>query len=150
VGEVGLREFLRQYVDAQPGPVLTAAGTRIGTHQGALFYTHGQRHGLGIGGGRPFYVIGTDIATNTVFVTDDPVDPVLETDHFTLTQTHWILGAPESGRTYQVRSRHRADLINCTIAHDEVRMVRPERAVTPGQSAVIYDGDTVLGGGIIS
>jgi tRNA-specific 2-thiouridylase len=151
VGEVGIREFLRQYVSAEPGPVLTAAGTAIGTHQGALFYTHGQRHGLGIGGGKPFYVTGTDVATNTVYVTDDPVDLQLETDQFTLEQTHWINGAPQPGRTYRIRTRYRADLIDCQIdADNHVTMARAERAVTPGQSAVIYEGDHVLGGGIIA
>jgi tRNA-uridine 2-sulfurtransferase len=150
VGEVGLREFLRQYVTAEPGPVVSTTGAAIGTHQGALFYTHGQRHGLGIGGGRPYYVTRTDVATNTVFVTDDPADLELETNHFTIEQTHWVTDPPEPGRTYQIRTRHRADLIDCTIAGGEVHMIRPERAVTPGQSAVIYDGDLVLGGGIIS
>jgi tRNA-specific 2-thiouridylase len=150
VGEVGIREFLRQYVAAEPGPVLTTAGATVGTHQGALFYTHGQRHGLGIGGGKPFYVTGKDVNTNTVFVTDDPADLQLETDTFTLEQLHWIDSAPVPGRTYQCRTRHRADLIDCRIDDGTVKLARPERAVTPGQSAVIYDGDTVLGGGIIA
>jgi tRNA-specific 2-thiouridylase len=150
VGEVGIREFLRQYVSAQPGPVLTTAGANIGTHEGALFYTHGQRHGLGIGGGKPYYVTGKDIATNTVFVTDDPADLDLETDHFTLEQTHWINDAPKPDHTYQVRTRYRADLIDAQIKDNHVQMAYSERAVTPGQSAVFYDGDRVLGGGLIA
>ncbi|MDF2461610.1 MAG: transposon TnsE [Candidatus Saccharibacteria bacterium] len=150
VGEVGIREFLRQYVAAEPGPVLTTAGATVGTHQGALFYTHGQRHGLGIGGGKPFYVTGKDVATNTVFVTDDPADLELESDTFRLEQLHWIDSAPAPDRTYQCRTRHRADLIDCRVDGATVTLDHPERAVTPGQSAVIYDGDTVLGGGIIA
>jgi tRNA-specific 2-thiouridylase len=149
VGEVGVREFLRQYVPAEPGPVV-AAGAVIGTHEGALFYTHGQRHGLGIGGGRPYYVTGKDIDSNTVYVTADSGDLELETDTFRLESPHWINNPPAPDRDYQVRTRYRADLIECRIDGDRVSMVRRERAVTPGQSAVIYDGDRVVGGGIIA
>jgi tRNA-specific 2-thiouridylase len=166
VGEVGIREFLRQYRHAEPGPVVLAAtAATLGQHQGALFYTHGQRHGLGIGGGTPLYVTHTDVATNTVYVTADPADLSLESDHFALEHTHWINGAPEPGITYRVRARHRAALIPGTLmpakpraagrpappSHYTVRLEHPERAVTPGQSAVIYDSDgSVLGGGLIA
>jgi tRNA-specific 2-thiouridylase len=155
VGEVGIREFLRQYVEVSPGPVLDrATGRRLGEHQGAVFYTTGQRHGLGIGGGRAFYVVDKDMSTNTVYVTSDPVSLELETDHFAITQPHWINQAPELGRAYQIRSRYRADLIDgqltATPGGYEVQLVRPERAITPGQSAVVYDGDFVLGGGTIA
>jgi len=156
VGEVGIREFLRQYIQATSGPVLhRATGRTIGEHQGAVFYTTGQRHGLGIGGGTPYYVVGKDVAANTVFVTDDPADLELEAAEFTLEQPHWIGPAPEPGRTYAVRARYRADLIPGTVTETTsgaylVTLERPERAVTPGQSAVIYDGDNVLGGGIIA
>jgi tRNA-specific 2-thiouridylase len=156
VGEVGIREFLRQYVPAEPGPVVLAAtGARLGQHQGALFYTHGQRHGLGIGGGTPYYVTGKDIATNTVFVTGDPADLSLESDRFELEHCHWINGAPDPGTTYRVRLRHRGDLIAGTLTKTvrgyRVQLERPERAVTPGQSAVVYASDgRVLGGGLIA
>jgi len=155
VGEVGIREFLRQYVQAAPGPIVDrATGRVLGEHQGAVFYTTGQRHGLGVGGGQAFYVIGKDMAKNTVYVTADPADLQLETDRFAITQAHWINAAPKPGQAYQIRSRYRADLIDgqleATASGYEIRLVRPERAVTPGQSAVVYDGDTVLGGGVIS
>jgi len=155
VGEVGIREFLRQYVKSAPGPVLDhTTGRLLGEHQGAVFYTIGQRHGLGIGGGQAFYVVGKDVATNTVYVTSDPHDLVLETDHFTIAQTHWINGAPEPGRVYQIRTRYRADLIDgqlaATTRRYNVQLVRPERAITTGQSAVVYDGEVVVGGGIIA
>jgi tRNA-specific 2-thiouridylase len=118
-----------------------------------VFYTIGQRHGLGIGGGQAFYVVGKDIAKNTVYVTANPEDLELETSEFALTGAHWIAGAPATGRTYQLRSRHRADLINGQLMPlpdgYAVHLVRPERAITPGQSAVVYYGDLVLGGGII-
>jgi tRNA-specific 2-thiouridylase len=150
VGEVGIREFLRQYGAAEPGPVLTTAGATIGTHEGALFYTHGQRHGLGIGGGMPFYVTSTDVAANTVTVTDDPEDPALATSTFKLVQANWIGDSPTPGLPYSCRVRHRGALIPCSILGSAVTLSSPERAVTPGQSAVIYDGERVLGGGIIA
>jgi len=157
VGEVGLREFLRQYLEVAPGPVLHAStGARLGEHQGAVFYTTGQRHGLGIGGGTPYYVTAKHIASNTVFVTDNPADLELETANFTLADLHWLGELPQPGRTYAVRARHRADLIPATIsiANDRahVALERSERAITPGQSAVVYDLQTsrVLGGGIIA
>lgn len=154
VGEVGLKQFLRQYLDAQPGPVVDASGRTVGTHEGAMFYTHGQRHGLGIGGGQPYYVTHKDIATNTVFVTTNPSDPDLAARQVTIEQIHWIGAEPISGKTYQARLRHRGELIDCTLAPAEIdtqaiTLSHAERAVTPGQSVVIYDGDIVLGGGIV-
>ncbi|HSX01906.1 MAG TPA: tRNA 2-thiouridine(34) synthase MnmA [Candidatus Saccharimonadia bacterium] len=155
VGEVGIKEFLRQYVVAEPGPVVDVAGRTLGQHDGALFYTIGQRHGLGIGGGKPFYVTGKNITTNTVYVTADPADLALESADLTLEQPHWIGGkAPAAGPGYQLRARYRADMIGAELMpaghHWHVRLARPERAISPGQSAVIYRGDEVLGGGIIA
>jgi tRNA-specific 2-thiouridylase len=157
IGEVGLREFLRQYIDAEPGPVLHhVTGAKLGEHQGAAFYTHGQRHGLGIGGGTPFYVTAKDVETNTVLVTDDPADLQLESTAFTLVNPHWVNEAPDPAHTYLIRTRHRAVLIPGTITvtgdHAHIELERSERAITPGQSAVVYEPATgrVLGGGIIA
>jgi tRNA-specific 2-thiouridylase len=151
VGEVGIREFLRGYVSAAPGPVVHAiTGATLGTHQGALFYTLGQRHGLGIGGGSPYYVLGKDIDENKLFVTDDPRDLALSSDQFVLTGANWINGEPQPDRTYQVRTRHRSDLVPARLTGNSVQLQRPDRAITPGQSAVLYHGDLVLGGGIIT
>jgi tRNA-specific 2-thiouridylase len=154
VGEIGIRDFLRQYVTAVPGPVLSKTGVVLGQHQGAVFYTIGQRHGLGIGGGHPYFVIAKDIATNTVHVTDDPADLELESDQFKINQIQWINGAPDTDQIYQVRSRYRADLIDAKLTKTDegydIQLTAPERAITSGQSAVIYDGDLVLGGGIIA
>ncbi len=152
VGEVGMKAFLDQYVTAVAGPVVHAAtGDAVGQHAGAVYYTIGQRHGLGIGGGQPLYVTAKDMATNTVYVTDEPIDGSLERDEFRLVDTHWIGIAPVPGRVYQIRTRYRAVLIDGTIDADGlVRLVQPERAVTAGQSAVLYDGDVVVGGGFIA
>ncbi len=155
VGEVGMKEFLGQYLKVQPGPVVNQrSGETIGQHDGAVFYTIGQRHGLGIGGGKPFFVIGKDMAANTVFVTDDPADLELSSDEFELENIHWINDAPRAGKPYQIRSRHRAELIGGMLEpagkNWHVKLAKPERAVSPGQSAVVYDGQRVLGGGIIA
>lgn len=154
VGEVGIKSFLAQYVETQSGPVI-CDGEVVGQHDGAVFYTIGQRHGLGIGGGKPYYVTSKDMATNTVYVTADPNDLSLEKTAFGLEQTHWIGDEPEPGKTYQVRIRHGGRLTSCKLEPTEggewrVVMAEPERAVAAGQSAVIYDAEAVLGGGLIT
>ncbi len=154
VGEVGIKDFLSQYTKARSGPVIRASdGVEVGSHDGALFFTIGQRHGLGIGGGKPYFVIGKDMETNTVYVTDDPADLRLSSNKFSIGNIHWINGDPDPTKTYQVRSRYRAQLIDCHLNQTangyEVMTDYSERAVAPGQSAVIYDGERVLGGGVI-
>jgi tRNA-specific 2-thiouridylase len=149
VGEVGIKAFLEDRVEAVPGPVMLG-DTVVGEHDGAIFYTIGQRHGLGIGGGKPFYVTGKDMKTNTVYVTDDPNDLSLERDEFGLQDLHWIGAAPEVGKTYKVRIRHGGRLTAGVLEKgSRIRLTKPERAVAVGQSAVLYDGDLCLGGGII-
>lgn len=155
VGEVGIKEFLGQYITFAPGPVvLKRTGQELGRHDGAAFYTIGQRHGLGLGGGRAYFVVSKDMASNTVYVTDDPADLELSSRRFTLQDTHWINGQPEEGQPYQVRSRYRAAAIPAKLnRHDggwQVELEHPERAVAVGQSAVVYDGETIVGGGFIS
>jgi len=154
VGEVGLREFLRQYITAAPGPIIDDQGEELGQHQGAVFYTIGQRHGLGIGGGQPYYVTGKDMPANAVFVSK-AAEVALASDSCIIADVHWIHSAPQAGRRYQLRSRHRAELIDCQLepagpGRYRVHLGRAERALTPGQSAVIYDGEEVVGGGIIA
>jgi tRNA-specific 2-thiouridylase len=154
VGKVGIKDFLQQYVTAEPGNIIDKnTGKVVGEHEGAIYYTFGQRHGLGVGGGLPYYVIGKDMAKNEVYVTTDLNDDSLWRDHIVLGDLHWINGAPETGKTYMVRTRHRAPLIDCEITDvtgDTVmlKLKDAERAVTPGQSAVLYDGNRVVGGGI--
>jgi len=154
VGEVGIKAFLSQYVTAEAGPVLgRTTGRQLGTHAGAVFYTTGQRQGLGIGGGTPYYVTGKDMASNTVFVTGDPSDLSLATDAFAMTQIHWIGAAAVSGQTYQIRIRHRGSLVSGELHFEagvwSIHSAQEIRAVTAGQSAVVYDGEIVVGGGII-
>lgn len=155
VGKIGIKEFLQNYVDAEPGDIVDKkTGKVLGQHEGAIFYTIGQRHGLHVGGGLPFYVVGKDMGKNIVYVTTDLNDENLWHDELYLSQLHWINDAPIVSKTYGVRTRYRAALIDGRIESLEgdqlkIRLDDPERALTAGQSTVLYDGDRVLGGGIV-
>ncbi len=155
VGKVGIREFLGQYVETSPGPIIDSRTEQtLGHHDGAIFYTLGQRHGLNIGGGLPYYVTGKDMDKNEVYVSTDLNDRAFWKDTIGLGSVHWISGqAPAAGR-YQVRVRHRAPLVEAELeaTSDQVslKFANPERIVAPGQSVVVYDGDVCLGGGIVN
>jgi tRNA-specific 2-thiouridylase len=150
VGNVGIREFLSQFVTTQPGPIIEQeTGQVLGRHDGAIFYTFGQRHNLGVGGGLPYYVVGKDMDKNEVYVSSNLNNGEFWRSELKLTDTHWINQPPEAGKTYQVRLRHRAPLLECKFNNNVVKLTTPERAIAPGQSAVIYDGQIVLGGGIV-
>lgn len=154
VGKVGIRDFLEQYVQTEPGVVIDAYGREIGRHDGAIFYTIGQRHGLNIGGGFPYYVTGKDMEKNEVYVTTDLNDKKLWHKQLKLVDMHWITPNTQETFSCQVRTRYRAPLVEATITVNEgtvsVELADEVRAVTPGQSAVLYDGSKVLGGGIIA
>lgn len=154
VGKVGIKDFLLHELGPQPdGPIINDSGLVVGRHDGAVFYTIGQRHGLNIGGGLPYYVAGKDMQKNEVYVTTRLDDDRLWHSRLHLSDTHWINGPPEPGKTYQVRSRYRAPLIPCTVSLEanrvELNLDEAVRAVTAGQSAVLYDGSRVVGGGIL-
>ncbi len=153
VGKIGIREFLSQYVEQKPGLVIDKnTGKTLGQHDGAIFYTLGQRHGLDVGGGLPYYVVGKDMNKNEVYVTTDLNDGALWKTDIRLGNTHWINDAPSPGM-YQIRVRHRAKLVQAELSFEEsnvrLKLANTERAVTSGQSVVIYDGDICLGGGIV-
>ncbi len=153
VGKVGIKEFLQNYVTTQPGAIIEQNGVTIGEHDGAIFYTIGQRHGLNVGGGLPYYVVGKDMAKNEVYVTSRIDDERLWRTELELTDLHWINAAPESVKTYQIRTRYRAPLVECHFEggnFNKVFLKDAIKAVTAGQSAVIYDGDIVVGGGIVT
>lgn len=153
VGSVGIKEFLTQFVRTTQGSILDQNGLNVGSHDGAIFYTIGQRHGLNAGGGLPFYVTGKDMHKNIVYVTTDLQDENLWTKIINLTDMHWIAGPP-SGQEIFVRTRHRSELIKIkSMAADgrkyTIELDNALRALTPGQSAVIYTNDECLGGGVI-
>lgn len=154
VGKIGIREFLGQYVEQVPGEIIDIQTRKVlGHHDGAIFYTLGQRHGLDLGGGLPYYVVGKDMAKNEVYVTTDLNNEALWKTNVQLGAVHWINEVPQAG-TYQVRVRHRAPLIQADLSYGrdgavELVLRDEQRAVASGQSIVIYDQDTCLGGGII-
>jgi tRNA-uridine 2-sulfurtransferase len=159
VGKVGIKDFLLHELGEQAhGPIVDQHGAAIGEHDGALFYTIGQRHGLNVGGGLPYYVTGKDMAANTVYVTTDLQDDKLWQRQVRLADMHWINGAPSDADVaagLQVRTRYRAPLIK-VLALDQLDNGRctfeledDVRALTAGQSAVVYSGDHCLGGGIV-
>lgn len=154
VGKVGIKEFLGQYVKTQTGDILNQDGQTLGKHDGAIFYTIGQRHGLELGGGLPYYVVDKDMKTNTVTVTTDIDDERLWSQDISLVSFHSISDPPKPGSKYMVRARHRAELIEAELVSingdsAEVSLKDPSRAITPGQSLVFYEKDQVVGGGII-
>ncbi|MBW5799800.1 tRNA 2-thiouridine(34) synthase MnmA [Halomonas elongata] len=160
IGERRFRDFLRQYLPAQPGTIATPDGDVIGEHMGLMYYTLGQRQGLGIGGlanysDAPWYVADKDLERNVLTVVQGKHHPLLYTDSLATEAMDWVAGTPPAreGR-YHAKTRYRQDDVPCTmrVAEDggvEVHFDDPQRAVTPGQSLVLYDGDICLGGGVI-
>lgn len=154
VGTVGIKDFLSQYITTEPGNIIEKeTGKVLGRHEGALFYTFGQRHGLNVGGGLPYYVVGKNMDKNEVYVSRNLNNQAFWRDELKLSELHWINQPPIDGKTYQIRVRHRAKLVDATIKYSDNELIvvpaSPERAVAPGQSIVLYDGDEVLGGGIV-
>jgi len=154
VGQIGIREFLSQYVEQTAGAIIDKrTGKKLGQHDGAIFYTIGQRHGLELGGGLPYYVVGKNMDKNEVYVTTDLNDENLWKPELTLTAVHWINEAPSEGN-YQIRVRHRAALVSAQLSFQNdtatLTLENAERAVAAGQSVVIYNGDICLGGGIVA
>lgn len=152
VGKVGIKEFLSQYVKTKPGPIINQYGQEIGQHDGAIYYTIGQRHGLGVGGGMPVYVTGKNMANNTVYVSSVLDSKELWLKEINLINHHWIDKKPIAGKSYHIRTRHRAELVPGRFSNSlqQLYLEHPVRAVTAGQSVVVYDGDLVIGGAIVS
>lgn len=154
VGKVGIKDFLVHELGPQkPGDIIDNLGVKVGRHEGAIFYTIGQRHGLDVGGGVPYYVTSKNMAKNEVYVTRQLDDERLWADTLTLTDVHWITKPLTSGSPVKIRTRHRAPLVKGQLqvsgANVTIKLDDEVRAVTPGQSAVLYVGQEVVGGGVI-
>lgn len=157
VGKVDMKDFLNHFIKEKKGDVLDYKGKKIGEHDGAFYYTIGQRHGFSINEkgveDKPMYVIGKDIKRNTITVSDNPEIRVQLTKT-ELINTNWIRGeAPISGKTYLARFRYRQELQKCKIEKTgkilKIKFEKNQPTLTPGQSLVIYDGEECLGGGVI-
>lgn len=156
IGERDFRAFLKTYLPAQGGDMVDESGRVVGHHEGLMYYTLGQRRGLGIGGGgngQRWFVIEKDVKHNRLIVSQGE-DDRLYTPRAEASEATWISGeAPGAEIECMVRLRHRQPLQKCRIqiSGEKVHMEfdRPQRAVTPGQSAVFYQGDVCLGGAIV-
>lgn len=152
VGEVDMSEFLLARIPEDPGPIVTTDGKVIGEHRGINFYTLGQRHGLNVGGGTPYYVVDKQPETKELIVSSN-YHPSLYKKCLTASRPNWFVSL-DAPKTCQSRIRYRQEPQDCTIVainddRVEVEFDEPQRAVTPGQSIVFYDGDVMLGGAII-
>jgi len=153
VGQVGIKDFLNMYVEQKSGEIKDSKfGKVLGHHDGAIFYTLGQRHGLELGGGLPYYVVGKNMEKNEIYVTTDLNDDSLWKNEINLINVHWINQAPIEGK-YKIRVRHRAPLVDAILKFDDNGVIllldNPERSIATGQSVVIYDDFVCLGGGVI-
>ena len=165
IGERNFKDFLKRYLPAKPGEMRSPDGELIGTHDGLMYYTLGQRQGLGIGGrqdssGEPWFVVGKDLNNNTLIVAQGHDHPLLFSQRLIAKNLNWINRPPQDlPFSCYAKTRYRQEDQACQIVclEDkgggnsccEVVFAQPQRAVTPGQSVVFYQGEECLGGGII-
>lgn len=159
IGERPFRDFLNRYLPTQPGPILNDEGMQVGEHVGLSFYTLGQRKGIGIGGqkegnGEPWFVARKDIKANTLYVVQGHEHPWLHAKTLEAEQAHFIAGKLPDKLSIACKARYRQSDSLCQLQikddkHFHLDFTDSQFAVTPGQSAVLYDGDVCLGGGVI-
>ena len=155
IGERPFREFLQKYLATQPGLMKTPEGRTVGEHCGLSFYTIGQRKGLNIGGqGDAWFVAGKDMDNNTLIVVQGHQHPLLLSGSLKMKDLSWTLPEKPCEGRYTAKTRYRMADAPCTLKyidenHAQLIFDNPQWAVTAGQSAVLYDGDVCLGGGII-
>jgi tRNA-specific 2-thiouridylase len=161
IGERPFREFLNRYLPMTPGPIKSPDGAVIGEHVGLAFYTLGQRKGIGVGGtrdgsGDPWFVARKDMSRNTLWVVQGHDHPWLMAHRLHAEDAAWVGGAPlAAGRRLSAKTRYRQTDARCVVtrvdgAAFELEFDALQWAVTPGQSAVLYDGEVCLGGGVIA
>ncbi len=165
IGERPFRDFLNRYIRKEPGPIKDPNGRTIGQHVGLSFYTLGQRQGLGIGGIRekgaqkggnehePWFVARKDVEKNILWVVQGHDHPWLLAPSLRAEDVSWVAGEAPTATQIAAKTRYRQSDAPCTLATDAngfaLRFAEPQWAVTPGQSAVLYDGEVCLGGGVI-
>ena len=160
IGERRFKDFLQQYLPAQPGEIHSVEGEHLGQHEGLMYHTIGQRQGLGIGGlsqhrDAPWYVVGKDPATNMLVVAQGNDHPALFKSSLLATEIYWVADeAPPLPLACAAKVRYRQADQACTLsrlddAGYQIQFEHPQRAITPGQSVVFYQGERCLGGGVI-
>lgn len=161
IGERKFNDFLSGFLPAQPGDIVDLDGNKLGEHQGTMYYTIGQRRGIGIGGpGDPLFVVDKDTKKNLVVVARGENNPALFNKKLQATDWHWIAGkAPETveaGKEFKclAQVRYRQDPVEVILKTVEANVydfefIEAQRAVTPGQQIVLYDNEVCLGGGVI-
>jgi tRNA-specific 2-thiouridylase len=149
VGALDVKSFLASRIKRRRGIIRHVDGRMLGTHDGAAYYTIGQRHGLDIkDGGGPYFVVARDVRRNSITVGGERD---LYGDRARLTDMHWFGARPKAGERVRVQIRYRSAAVPATLDRSgRVRFSRPVRAIAPGQSAVVYRGNLLLGGGIIA
>ncbi|APW44383.1 tRNA 2-thiouridine(34) synthase MnmA [Rhodoferax saidenbachensis] len=167
IGERPFREFLNRYISKEPGPIKDAKGRTIGQHVGLSFYTLGQRQGLGIGGLKakgaqrgggehaPWFVARKDMETNTLWVVQGHDHPWLQSLSLQAQDASWVSGEAPAARAIAAKTRYRQSDAACQVESAQgpdfaLQFSENQWAVTPGQSAVLYDGEVCLGGGVIA
>lgn len=152
IGKRDFKPFLSQYLAIQPGNFETLSGEVVGRHDGVAFYTLGQRKGMGLGGeGDAWYVVGKDSSRNVVYVERGADHPALFSSQLQTKELTWVAETPSLPLRAKAKVRYRQEEEPCTLYPSGlVEFDRPQRAVTPGQSIVFYEGDFCLGGGIIT
>ena len=161
IGERNFKKFLSEYLPAQPGEMISTDGETVGRHDGLMYYTLGQRRGLGIGGrgdGRSWFVVGKDLAGNRLLVAQGEDHPLLYSTLCRAEETTWVGEEPvRVGQTFRCTAKYRyrqpdqpVEVIRETEDTLRIRSLIPQRAVTPGQSAVLYEGERCLGGAIVT
>lgn len=154
IGKLDVKEFLTRFISVSEGNILNEKGEVIGTHDGAVLYTLGERHGLRINAQSPeetpYYVVAKDVANNTLTVSHTPVNSLKGAhDHASLTEVNWIGDPTQEGQMYGARLRYRQPLQECTIQGSTVHFKKPQTVIPSGQSLVLYDGTRLVGGGRI-
>jgi tRNA-specific 2-thiouridylase len=153
VGEVNIKDFLQERIPKKPGNIVTVSGKKVGVHEGLPFYTIGQREGLNLGGGTPYYVVDKNTDKNELIVSSN-FDQALFKKEMLATQCNWFKKPSVFPHKCRARIRYRQPFADCEIVlvsgnGVDVVFVEAQRAVTPGQSIVFYEGDEMIGGGII-
>lgn len=159
VGDKKFKPFLKQFFLTKPGPIVTTNGLALGEHEGLMFYTLGQRKGLGLGGQAnqpelPWYVVGKDLSNNQLIVAQGHDHPQLYHTGLICDEIHWIAHTPEMPLQCTAKTRYRQPEQTCTVTAIDAKQLQvnfdqPQWAITPGQSVVFYDGEICLGGGRI-